>query len=148
MQRFKDAGLNPNLIYGQGSEGNATSVRQSESGRWSPESTNPGQAASNAVDSWMQYQGLDNQMKTSELNREGIAIDNANKTIDGLIKMEVLGNKKFSNSNQQELYDQRLSTLRAQQSLIQHQGGVAASQTNLNSQKLWMLNERFPKSIS
>lgn len=34
MQRFKEAGLNPNLIYGQGSNGNATSSPQFESPRF------------------------------------------------------------------------------------------------------------------
>ena len=29
MQRFREAGLNPNLIYGQGTSGNATNVNQS-----------------------------------------------------------------------------------------------------------------------
>lgn len=33
MQRFKDAGLNPNLIYGQGNAGNATPVRSTDSAR-------------------------------------------------------------------------------------------------------------------
>lgn len=36
MQRFKEAGLNPNLIYGRGNEGNAAPVRSSSSGQWSP----------------------------------------------------------------------------------------------------------------
>lgn len=37
MQRLKDAGLNPNLVYGNGAEGNATGMpRATSSGQWTP----------------------------------------------------------------------------------------------------------------
>lgn len=36
MARFKAAGLNPNLIYGRGDSGNATTVRSSSPGQWNP----------------------------------------------------------------------------------------------------------------
>jgi hypothetical protein len=35
MQRFKEAGLNPNLIYGQSNEG--ATVRSTDQGKWNPE---------------------------------------------------------------------------------------------------------------
>lgn len=40
MQRFKDAGLNPNLIYGQGNPGNATPIRSTDTARTQPVQSN------------------------------------------------------------------------------------------------------------
>lgn len=77
MRRFQDAGLNPNLIYGQGSNGNASSA---------PQMVTP-QAP--AIDKQMQEIGklfnLENLRKihydaeAAKENANSIALDNANK---------------------------------------------------------------------
>lgn len=41
MQRYKDAGLNPNLIYGQGSSGNATTLPKYSAPTMQPVTVNP-----------------------------------------------------------------------------------------------------------
>lgn len=48
MQRFKDAGLNPNLIYGRGSEGNAGSINVPSQGHFNPKAPEYGNSLAQA----------------------------------------------------------------------------------------------------
>lgn len=57
MQRLKDAGLNPNLVYGDGNAG-ATSnsqVRQSDTGNWNPSTPDYGSIATAGIQGMMSY---------------------------------------------------------------------------------------------
>ena len=79
MQRFKEAGLNPHLIYGQGTPGNAQTmpkyqaIRQDYSGRKSV----VGQAAQGAVSALAGYQ--DFAMKNAQIDNAR-AIADTNRT--------------------------------------------------------------------
>ncbi len=86
MARFKEAGLNPNLIYGQGNAGNADAPKVSQ------RQITPGRGlieAGNAVSSYFQYdmmakqkQLIDKQIQESDSRIEGREFDNALKAIN------------------------------------------------------------------
>lgn len=61
MKRFKDAGLNPNLIYGQGNM--SQPVRGASSGSWNPQTPNIQGAAQSAVGTY-----FDAQIKEQNIN--------------------------------------------------------------------------------
>ena len=63
MARFKEAGLNPNLIYGQGSAGNAAQIPQYTAPK---QSFNLGDAISTGLNTLSQYQNLKIQQAQEE----------------------------------------------------------------------------------
>lgn len=71
MQRFKDAGLNPLLIYGGGSAsaGNASPVRSSSPGSYSPKApqVDIGQAIHDYIDVKMKDQQIDNLKEMNKI---------------------------------------------------------------------------------
>jgi len=77
MQRFKDAGLNPNLIYGQSNE--AGGIRSAEKGSWNPQAPDVKDIVPNAVNAYQ-------NQKMFELN--------SNQTAKQIELMEKEGNIK------------------------------------------------------
>lgn len=84
MQRFKDANLNPHLIYGQGDSGNSFQVRSSDSGNWSPDAPkiDLGGAAQSTLnahfDSQIKKQEIDNMTAQNSLIRSQKMLADAN----------------------------------------------------------------------
>jgi len=78
MQRFKDAGLNPHLIYGQGSNGNSGAIQSPTVQRPEFNSTRPGDAISGAglafingmYDLEMKQAQIDNLRETNKVIKE------------------------------------------------------------------------------
>jgi hypothetical protein len=66
MARFKAAGLNPNLIYGQGNPGNAGSIALADAQTPRFDSSRPGDAFSHAGDRFAQI--YDTQMRKASLD--------------------------------------------------------------------------------
>jgi len=77
MQRFKEAGLNPHLIYGQGNSGNASmaSLPQQETPK-----VDFADAISTYVATKKQQTEIDNLEKTKEVMESQIQLNNANST--------------------------------------------------------------------
>lgn len=90
MQRFKEAGLNPHLIYGQGSSGNASSPPQYQPANLQYDYQAPKIGASiqsilptlMAVGSWMQNMRL----SEAELQKKNIDVDKTQQMIDFLME--------------------------------------------------------------
>lgn len=129
MARFKEAGLNPNLIYGQMS--NSPVVRSS-----SPQSYNPTapqvdltRPAGMALDAY-----YDTQLKAAQINN--LKEQNELLKQDGLIKVfETMGKQldneknQFAVHNQKELYDISLEALK--QKIQVDKGSVALSKAQV-----------------
>jgi len=131
MARFKEAGLNPNLIYGQMS--NSPVVRTS-----SPQSYNPTapqvditRPAGMAIDAY-----YDTQLKAAQINN--LKEQNELLKQDGLIKIfETMGKQlenqknQFTVHNQKELYDTSLEALKQK---------IKVDEQNVNYSKQQVLN--------
>jgi hypothetical protein len=131
MLRFKEAGLNPNLIYGQMS--NSPVVRTS-----SPQSYNPTapqvdliRPAGMAIDAY-----YDTQLKAAQINN--LKEQNELLKQDGLIKVfETMGKQleneknQFAVHNQKELYDTSLEALKQK---------IKVDEQNVNYSKQQVLN--------
>lgn len=61
MQRFKEAGLNPNLMYGRGSEGNAGAINVPSQARWEGKAPDVASASSAPLDAILKYQNVRGQ---------------------------------------------------------------------------------------
>lgn len=98
MARLKTAGLNPNLVYGNGnSVQNAAPVRSSDSGSWNPDAPqfNPGDAASAGLSAYyssqIQQQNIDNlkaqntvlleEAALKEAQRQNLAVQTLNTAV-------------------------------------------------------------------
>lgn len=65
MQRLKDAGLNPNLVYGNGAEAMSNQApRQSDTGNWNPQTPDYAGAMQNAANTVLGY--YDMKLKTAQ----------------------------------------------------------------------------------
>lgn len=77
MQRFKEAGLNPNLIYGQGNPGNASTLPQYQAPRMSPVNYMPNDVP-NVLSMFQDYQmkqaQTDNLRAQNDLIKSNAAI--------------------------------------------------------------------------
>lgn len=100
MARYKAAGLNPNLIYGQTNE--APAVRSTDVKSWNPTAPNYGAGIGNAMLSGLSaYQDMtmqDEQIKNMQAQRQ-------NMWLDSLIKGADIFSKNLKNSKDVELYD-------------------------------------------
>ena len=74
MARFKEAGLNPNLIYGQGTPGNATQMAkyQEQATDFQGAADQVGDAASNYFDTRLKQGQIDNQLKDLDVKEASI----------------------------------------------------------------------------
>lgn len=100
MERFKAAGLNPNLIYGQTNE--APAVRSTDVKSWNPTAPSYGAGVGNALLSGLaSYQDMtmqDEQIKNMQAQRQNLALDS-------LIKGADIFSKNLKNAKDVELYD-------------------------------------------
>lgn len=114
MMRYKEAGLNPNLIYGQQNTAGAISTPQAETPNIdSPVGINPFQAAATAIDTYQQIKGRQiantnaaivgdlNSVRAANEEKKGTALDITNqvlaRTADYKVEMEAskLATEKF-----------------------------------------------------
>lgn len=121
MQRFKDAGLNPHLIYGQGSPGNATSApsysRPSTDLRFQPTSIKFGELFNqlgNAVNLFMNYK----QMQANVAQSESVA--DLNKARADEVKQSIINRqmdylyKRLDYNQKKDLFPFQMNMLRQQ----------------------------------
>ena len=100
MKRFEEAGLNPHLIYGKGTNGNAADVRGYD--RAQIESVTKGfQGFSNALANYQTIAATDNvQAQTQVATQEA-----ANKAVEGQLKTIDVAQKKFDLGLSKQLRD-------------------------------------------
>lgn len=100
MERFKAAGLNPNLIYGQTNE--APAVRSTDVKSWNPTAPNYAAGIGNGLLSGLSaYQDMtmqDEQIKNLQAQRQNMALDS-------LIKGADIFSKNLKNAKDVELFD-------------------------------------------
>lgn len=88
MQRFKDAGLNPNMIYGQGNPGNATSYVKSGTPNLKSTFQDPLPTALGALGAYQNYQvneaRIDNVEQDTKLKATRTAVETVNESIKAL----------------------------------------------------------------
>lgn len=161
MQRLEEAGLNKNLIYGGAPGQEAGSVRSASPGNLKQDAPDFGSVGKSAVSTFFESQAATQQLENAqqqkanmEQARQNAMVDNSNKLVDGMIKLEVLDQKKMQNSGYYDLYDQNLSNMRAQARLIGEQTNESqarqleiGSRTDLNNQKFFQLEKMFPKQM-
>lgn len=81
MQRFKEAGLNPNLIYGQGNNGNANDIQLGKPGNpdtSAPDYTPVGRALSDSFSRYQDYRMANAQISNTEKQREILNLQEEN----------------------------------------------------------------------
>lgn len=66
MARLREAGLNPNLVYGKGADNTASAVRSGSTGSWSPRAADIGAVGSAISGGLMNY--YDVQMKQAQID--------------------------------------------------------------------------------
>lgn len=115
MQRYQDAGLNPNLIYGQGSPGNATSAPT-----YTPSQAQKPNAVSrpemkmtnltNMLENLPQYQLLTKQSENQEEITRGLRLDNdfKEKTMDYRLHSQHLKNLLDEGAISRQEYENKL----------------------------------------
>lgn len=90
MQRLREAGINPALIYGKGTDVSAGPVRSSSAPGWNPQApdlSGIGRAASDAIQAYTAQRMMNEQLKTMEQQRQ-------NMTLDALLKgVSITGNQ-------------------------------------------------------
>lgn len=79
MQRFKAAGLNPNLIYGQQNEG--ATVRSTDAKSWNPQTPDIQGGVRNTISAYQDYTLQSEQIKNMEAARKNMETDNLIKQI-------------------------------------------------------------------
>lgn len=122
MQRFKAAGLNPNLIYGQGSPGNATTPQLPSAPNYNFQAPQPGNAMmglGNAVGGFL-------DLKQKQMNIENTQLENANKALDGSYLAQTMSDRVRGQKSSADIayYDtafHNYQSLAAQQD-YEHQG--------------------------
>lgn len=89
MQRIKAAGLNPHLIYGQGTVGNAGNVRSADAPSWHPEApqVDLGSAAQGAVGTYFDIQLRGQNLENMKTQNELMQREKTLKELEGLTKM-------------------------------------------------------------
>ena len=104
MSRFKAAGLNPNLIYGQTNE--APAVRSTDVKSWTPTAPNyegVGRAA-------MQGLGMYQDMTMQNEQMKNIAAQRTNMELDAALKTAEIASKNLANAKSVALFDTSLET--------------------------------------
>jgi hypothetical protein len=135
MQRFKEAGLNPNLIYGQSNEG--ATVRSTDQAKWNPEAPqyDLGSAAQNSIAT---YQNV--QMQNAQLDL--IAKQSAVQEQEAILKMattaQTVANTEKTTIESATLAKYSLEAAAASLKKMQVDTAAATQQIDLNLQK----NER------
>lgn len=142
MQRYADAGLNPNLIYGQGSSGNASSAPTYEAPHLEAYRNYGDMGASDAVAAFQNGQALTAQTALMESQRaknfaevKGIELGNVIKNLDAASKEWKLGlDKKYGEEGVRAALQaswKNIHLMDSQQQLNLANAGVANAKENL-----------------
>lgn len=111
MARYKEAGLNPMLIYGQQNEG--ATVRSASAPSWNPETPNIrglGSAAIEGIAAYQDFSLQQEQVKNMVAARKNMELDASLKVLESISKD--IGNKTdaVSLSQKLKLYDTAIQT--------------------------------------
>lgn len=117
MRRLKEAGLNPNLVYGDGATTVAQSVRSTESKAWNPQAPDYGNVSKAALEGLGAYQDFtlqQEQVKNMVAQRENMQLDSILKSIE--VSSNQIKNAKGSLelSQARDLYDTTVQTAKEQ----------------------------------
>uniref|UniRef100_A0AAU8AUA8 DNA pilot protein n=1 Tax=Dulem virus 99 TaxID=3145810 RepID=A0AAU8AUA8_9VIRU len=114
MNRFREAGLNPHLIYGQGSNGNSTStptpqLPTMEAGR--VESLRYGdafQGIGDAVATYLNLKKIKNETDLAESQVAAQSVENRLKLMDMQLKFEQMQGQRYDNKYKADLFPYNL----------------------------------------
>lgn len=162
MQRFKDAGLNPNLIYGQGSPGNATGAPSYPEVKQTAPSVRPviqdGLGLGQAMMSYLQTQALqlDNKKRQQNLDLYPYQQQLAQlKVFNEGIKQTLQNQQIARNAKQLSVLDRQLEaqTSAAEQTLnnLILQGELSTQKLRLNeeaNQRAWQAMSQRERSLA
>lgn len=128
MQRFKAAGLNPNLIYGQQNEG--ATVRSTDVKSWNPQAPDIQGGVRNTISAFTDYTLQSEQIKNMEAARKNMETDN-------LIKQITAGNLLTQGKSMEFDLGQRIrlaDTIFEQAGATLEQTRTGTSATQISSQ--------------
>lgn len=153
MKRFEEAGLNKNLIYGQGSSGNASSMPTPPIPKWNPENPRWGDALTGALGVLNAY--YDTRLKDVQIDNQkrigkNLELQNIRQSIDNVIKRNeaqyypLVTRAKVNLQNQgaklsqkkMELTDKQVGLTEKQMSLAETQGEALDAEILLKGQEL------------
>lgn len=129
MQRFKAAGLNPNLIYGQQNEG--ATVRSTDAKGWNPQVPDIQGGVSRSLSAFIDYTLQQEQVKNMQASRENMAADKLIKEVTAANLLTTGDAAKFDLSQRQRLAD-----------TIVDQANATLAQTKANTQVTLNQDER------
>ena len=110
MQRLRDAGLNPNLVYNNGATHSAQAVQKSDMKQWSPQA--PQFDFGQIVDQYFGTQQRRNAIDISEQQIKALKLDNINKELKNIKDSTGL---PFIEQNLQANLEKTLAATRAMQ---------------------------------
>ena len=130
MARFKEAGLNPNLIYGQGTPGNATQMAkyQEQATDFQGAADQVGDAASNYFDTRLKQGQIDNQLKDLDVKEASIRATLAGaglKEFDRQLKEDTRADMIRSSKAKADQAEQQLKISYQQEQNIRTEGKIA-----------------------
>lgn len=114
MQRMKDAGLNPHLIYGNMQNASPVapaSIQQPE--QRVPEIANIGEQAANTIARYQSAQQAASGMDIQAQQLENMKTANQLQMLDGIQKLLNIDKSHFNNSKQEEMYNYSLDMVKA-----------------------------------
>lgn len=133
MARFRQAGLNPNLIYDRGDAGNAQSLPDFQA------RINPVQAAAEAAQIARQNRLLDAEARKANADAEAVSLDNTNRELRNYqesINARYLASEKAFNLKamdiQNRLNEGKISLTKAEKELAQARKNLVWSQKTTN----------------
>lgn len=88
MKRYKEAGLNPNLIYGNAGNSPSVNIRSSDTGSWHPEA--PQVDLRGAASSLLESQSLRNQAVQNDLLKEQVEVAKQTKILQAAQTQKVV----------------------------------------------------------
>lgn len=158
MQRFKEAGLNPNLIYGQQNEG--ATVRSTEAKGWNPETpdlSGIGRAAQGGIQAYQDITLQQETVKNMQAQRENMALDGVIKALQAKQIEQTTATGAFDLGMKEKLADTAIST--AQENLRAISTGTdlglkrfeldaAMNTANLKMAAENILNARMSRAVS
>lgn len=134
MSRFKEAGLNPNLIYGQGSSGNATQLPKYSAPtveyKYRPLELD---TVMSNLGAYMDLQTRSAQVDNIKAMTENTRARTANEAIEGALKSLGVGHRQFDLS-------QKLSLEKYSQEIVKRQATQALQAINQNVHKEQILS--------
>lgn len=166
MARYQEAGLNPNLIYSQGSPGNSQLMPTSAENKYQPDMSfvgdaimqghqaatmqsqqlvNESIAEKNLSEANLNNQEYDKRKETNPLEKEGLVTDNATKKfmLDTYLPAQVDEiNQRIDESGA------RVNYMAAQIDEIDHRIGEIISRTNLNNTQAFAILKKLPHEIN